>query len=45
MVKEVLLKQLSLELEPVQVLSLSIIPTPSPKDCMLVRSSHKPFQA
>ena len=45
MVKEVLLKQLSLELEPVQDLSLSIIPTPSPKDCMLVHSSHKPSQA
>jgi cytochrome P450 len=38
-----LLKQLTLELEPIQDLSLSIIPTPSPKDGLLVRSSHKPF--
>jgi cytochrome P450 len=38
-----LLKQLTLELEPVQDLSLSIIPTPSPKDGLLVRSSHRPF--
>jgi ABC-type nitrate/sulfonate/bicarbonate transport system ATPase subunit len=36
-----LLKQLTLELEPLQDLSLSIIPTPSPKDGLLVRSSQK----
>jgi cytochrome P450 len=36
-----LLKQLTLELEPVQDLALSIIPTPSPKDGLLVHSSHK----
>jgi len=38
-----LLKQLTLELEPVQDLSLSVIPTPSPKDGLLVRSNHKSF--
>ena len=40
-----LLKKLTLELEPDQDLSLSIIPTPSPKDGLLVRSGRKPSQA
>jgi cytochrome P450 len=33
-----MLKQLSLELQPDQDLALAIIPSPSPKDGLLVRS-------
>jgi cytochrome P450 len=36
-----LLKQLSLELEPVQDLTLMVIPSPSPKDGLLVRPRRK----